>query len=164
MNDPDYSTLNEPNEATLSEAMDRALALSDILGSGGEPGRRWRVPPLAIKVGSRALSGEIVRQPGGINVVRPVEGTPAGVTIDFNRATVFADAMEAAAADPPTITPSGVFAVRESITGIRQYVDLLRELVAKDPHPILESAITTIELGILGLVKVAGRGERSDHD
>jgi hypothetical protein len=171
--DADYSAQNEPNLEQLSEMMDAALATAQMI-AGPIVGRRFRLipqtnpemigaeyaeyvqrlsPPMFSKVpvdGVARINGQPIELfRGGVTEVRDHEQ----VVPDYSRA-IFDEAKDAAMTERIQASATDMALVTGLIEVTESRIRALREDTEIGRHPVVAHALTSMELGLLGLIKV----------
>ena len=140
--DADYLSQNLPNETELDAMMESALALADVM-----QGRR-RV----------ASDGRGVPVVGGEEMYVLADVTPVkrpAVLRPAYEPAVLREAMEAAGDREPSVGPVEATLVRYAASVIAEQVTRLRAI--RIENPILSHALNTLDLGVVGLARVAGK-------
>lgn len=180
--DADYSAANEPNLDALEDMLDAAIATAHII-SGQMSGRRFFRPsqtnpemsgaeyvervgrgevlsPSSIETGWFDTSFEppIIRYPGKLRdfTVAVDDGfDPPAVEVvpNYSRA-IFDEAKEAAMAERIRASATDLALVTGLIEVTESRIRALREDTEIGKHPIVAHALTSMELGLLGLTKV----------
>lgn len=174
--DADYSAQNLPDEDELIAMMESAVALAETLGGGrrrvdgegrGLPrntvhdSRAWEVPLRPMPPHDATSHVRLAWDPVVLSGMAP----PPVVSIDdgfdppsvaVHDPAVLPAALAKAAQEPPRVSAQQAQLLGTIIAEVRERVETVRWWEADDP--ILGHALNSIELGLIGLAKVAGGG------
>jgi hypothetical protein len=184
--DADYSAHHSLSDDAIDDMLDAAIDTANAI-SASRSGRRWRRLSRPIEggreFGVQLASGQWVQ------AIEPAQGPPPKdesqyvsdapfVTdwFDFGQASMtripvgdprearsweagtYEVAKEQQMATPITLPASDVALIRDLVAVTEARIERLRETTAST-HPVIDKALTSMSLGLLGLVKVVGDDE-----
>jgi len=158
--DADYTSANEPNMDELMPMLESAMAVAEEVNGRG---RRWRrndwepFPGLPVVADDTVPVGEIriVSKPPMMppQITRIANIGPPIAEVTYTEG-LFEEAKAKAAAERAQLSTMDSLMVNARVAVIEDNIRRLRELKAAEDNAILQHALTTLELGCLGLHKV----------